>query len=86
MFSLFFVFLNNDVSASSEQFTIFAPSGLSTQEATRWLSAEERLTEELLLNHIVTGKHLVIVEAVGEAERYRERSEAVDAAIGGVAW
>ena len=65
-FSLFFVFLNNDVSASSEQFTIFAPSGLSTQEATRWLSAEERLTEELLLNHIVTGKHLDPVTSLGQ--------------------
>ena len=65
-FSLFFVFLNNDVSASSEQFTIFAPAGLSTQEATRWLSAEERLTEELLLNHIVTGKHLDPVTSLGQ--------------------
>ena len=40
------------------QFTIFAPAGLPTREAARWLSAEERLTEELLLSHVVMGEHL----------------------------
>ena len=57
-FSLFFVFLNNQFEESHEDFTIFAPAGLPTQEATRWLSAKEELTEELLLNHIVLGEHL----------------------------
>ena len=57
-FSLFFVFLNNQFDATRAQFTIFAPAYLPTQEATRWLSAEEKLTEELLLNHIVMGEHL----------------------------
>ena len=57
-FSLFFVFLNNQFDATRAQFTIFAPAYLPTKEATRWLSAEEKLTEELLLNHIVMGEHL----------------------------
>ena len=57
-FSLFFVFLNDQFEESHESFTIFAPAGLPTQEATKWLSAKERLTEELLLNHIVLGEHL----------------------------
>ena len=56
-FSLFFVFLNEDVQETSSDYTIFAPAGLTTGEAARWLS-EERLTEELLLNHIVVGAHL----------------------------
>ena len=57
-FSLFFVFLNDQFEESHENFTIFAPAGLPTQEATKWLSAKEQLTEELLLNHIVLGEHL----------------------------
>ena len=57
-FSLFFVFLNNQFDESHESFTIFAPAGLPTQEAAKWLSAKEQLTEELLLNHIVLGEHL----------------------------
>ena len=56
-FSLFFVFLNEDVQETSSDYTIFAPAGLTTGEAARWLS-EETLTEELLLNHIVVGAHL----------------------------
>merc|ERR1711936_112370 len=57
-FSLFFVFLNNQFDESHENFTIFSPAALPTQEATKWLSAQEELTEELLLNHIVLGDHL----------------------------
>merc|ERR1712038_2194190 len=57
-FSLFFVFLNNQFDESHENFTIFSPAALSTQEAAKWLSAKEELTEELLLNHIVLGEHL----------------------------
>ena len=57
-FSLFFVFLNNPFDVSYEEFTIFAPAHLPTSEATLWLSTEEKLTEELLLNHIVLGEHL----------------------------
>ena len=57
-FSLFFVFLNNQFDESHENFTIFSPAALPTQEATKWLSAQEELTEELLLNHIVLGEHL----------------------------
>jgi len=57
-FSLFFVFLNDQFEESESPFTIFAPAGLATSEATRWLQTEEELTEELLLNHIVMGDHL----------------------------
>ena len=57
-FSLFFVFLNNQFDVSYESFTIFAPAHLATSEATLWLRTEEKLTEELLLNHIVIGEHL----------------------------
>ena len=57
-FSLFFVFLNNKFTESNSKFTIFAPAGLSTEEAARWLGTKEILTEELLLNHIVMGEHL----------------------------
>ena len=57
-FSLFFVFLNDQFEESDAPFTIFAPAGLATSEATRWLRTEEELTEELLLNHIVMGDHL----------------------------
>lgn len=56
-FSLFFVFLNKDLKETSLDYTIFAPAGLTTQEAARWLG-EETLTEQLLLNHIVVGTHL----------------------------
>ena len=56
-FSLFFVFLNKDVKETSSDYTIFAPAGLTTREAARWLE-EEKLTEQLLLNHIVVGTHL----------------------------
>merc|ERR1711963_863601 len=56
-FSLFFVLLNEDVRETSSDYTIFAPAGLTTQEAARWLG-EERLTEQLLLDHIVVGTHL----------------------------
>ena len=49
--------IRSDVKVRS-QFTIFAPAGLPTREAARWLSAEERLTEELLLSHVVMGEHL----------------------------
>jgi len=56
-FSLFFVFLNKDVKETSSDYTIFAPAGLTTREAARWLG-EEKLTEQLLLNHIVVGTHL----------------------------
>ena len=57
-FSLFFVFLNNQFDETHQSFTIFAPASLPTQEAAKWLSAKEQLTEELLLNHIVLGEHL----------------------------
>ena len=57
-FSLFFVFLNDQFEESHAPFTIFAPAGLATSEATKWLATEEELTEELLLNHIVMGDHL----------------------------
>jgi len=56
-FSLFFVFLNEDIKETSSDYTIFAPAGLTTQEAARWLG-EEKLTEQLLLDHIVVGTHL----------------------------
>ena len=56
-FSLFFVFLNKDLKETSSDYTIFAPAGLTTQEAARWLG-EEALTEQLLLDHIVVGTHL----------------------------
>jgi len=56
-FSLFFVFLNKDLKETSSDYTIFAPAGLTTREAARWLG-EETLTEQLLLNHIVVGTHL----------------------------
>ena len=56
-FSLFFVFLNKDLKETSSDYTIFAPAGLTTREAARWLE-EEKLTEQLLLNHIVVGTHL----------------------------
>jgi len=57
-FSLFFVFLNDQFEESEAPFTIFAPAGLATSEAARWLKTQEELTEELLLNHIVMGDHL----------------------------
>ena len=57
-FSLFFVFLNDQFEESNSSYTIFAPAGLATAEATRWLRTEEKLTEELLMNHIVMGEHL----------------------------
>lgn len=65
-FSLFFVFLNEDIRETTSDFTVFAPAGLSTSEASRWLGAEEQVTEQLLLNHMVLGKHvrpeMVVVE------------------------
>jgi hypothetical protein len=57
-FSLFFVFLNDRLEETDSPFTIFAPAALETSEASRWLGTEEKLTEELLLNHIVLGEHL----------------------------
>jgi len=57
-FSLFFVFLNDQYEESDSLYTIFAPAGLATAEATRWLRTEEKLTEELLMSHIVMGEHL----------------------------
>ena len=57
-FSLFFVFLNDNVEETSGDFTVLAPAGLTTEEAATWLAAEEPLTEQLLRNHIVLGEHL----------------------------
>jgi len=57
-FSLFFVFLNDDVEEVEEDTIILAPANLTSQQATRWLEAEEKLTEELLLNHIIVGERL----------------------------
>lgn len=57
-FSLFFVFLNDNVEETPGDYTVFAPAGLTTEEAASWLAAEEPVTEQLLLNHIVVGEHL----------------------------
>ena len=57
-FSLFFVFLNEDLEDLSSDYTVFAPAGLTTGEASQWLEGEEEVTEQLLLNHIVAGRHL----------------------------
>ena len=65
-FSLFFVFLNEDLEDLSTDYTVFAPAGLTTGEASLWLEGEEEVTEQLLLNHIVAGRHLRPELVVGE--------------------
>jgi len=67
-FSLFFVFLNEDIEEISTDFTVFAPAGLDTAEAARWLGKKEQVTQQLLLNHIVVGVHLrpeLLITATG---------------------
>eukprot|EP00088_Acartia_fossae_P065663 TRINITY_DN8100_c0_g1_i12.p1 TRINITY_DN8100_c0_g1~~TRINITY_DN8100_c0_g1_i12.p1 ORF type:complete len:906 (-),score=174.16 TRINITY_DN8100_c0_g1_i12:91-2808(-) len=56
--SLYFVFLNNDWLQYQESCIVFAPAGLDSEEAARWLQTEEELVEELLLSHIVLGESI----------------------------
>jgi len=54
--SLFFVFLNDDWEKHTGKATLLAPANLPHTEAAKWLSAEESLTEELLMAHIILGE------------------------------
>eukprot|EP00095_Tigriopus_kingsejongensis_P006427 maker-scaffold469_size162558-snap-gene-0.30 protein:Tk06427 transcript:maker-scaffold469_size162558-snap-gene-0.30-mRNA-1 annotation:"hypothetical protein DAPPUDRAFT_309902" len=56
-FSMWFVFLNNDVTISDQAFTILAPIN-STKTSPEALLKSEALTEEVIANHIVLGEEV----------------------------
>ncbi|TRY61331.1 hypothetical protein TCAL_01493 [Tigriopus californicus] len=56
-FSMWFVFLNNDVNISDEPFTILAPIN-SSKTTPETLLKNEALAEEVIANHIVLGEEV----------------------------
>lgn len=76
-FSMWFVFLNDDVKTSDQPFTILAPINSSKTKPERLLQ-DEALAEEIITNHFLLGEEIIPERLVQPEVRFTSGGQRLD--------